>query len=147
VEQRLPASGGVDHPGGGDRHSLSLELVGEAKPGGHAAEVRLLLGEHQRHAGAAPSGAGGPADAVNVVLVLGGRVVVDDVGDVLHIQAPRGQIGGDQRGDLPGLESSQGSLPGSLGKIAVHRRGRDPLRLQSDDQPIGPSLGTDEYEG
>ncbi|CAM5568854.1 hypothetical protein STANM309S_01803 [Streptomyces tanashiensis] len=51
---------------------------------------------------AAPSGAGGTAAAVQVVLVVGGRVDVDDQIEAVDMDAAGGDVGGDEHGDVPG---------------------------------------------
>jgi hypothetical protein len=47
------------------------------------------------------------------------------VGDVLDIDAPRGDIGGDEHVDLAVAEGSQCLLPGALAEVAVDRGGRE----------------------
>ena len=76
------------------------------------------------HGGAEPTlpdvatpivGATGPADPMDVGFRLDRKIVVDDVGDLAHIDAPRRNVGGNQNlvGPLP--ESVQCGLPPSAG--------------------------------
>ena len=84
---------------------VELDLLGEAaddRPG------RALL-----------SGAAGAADAVDVVLVFLGDVVVDDTVDVVHVDAAGGDVGGDQDGELSGPEALHRLLALRLGDVAM----------------------------
>src|SRR3954468_10336976 len=56
--------------------------------------VVAYVGETDRRAAA--SCAAGAADAVNIVFGLRGQVVVDDVGDALHVDAACGYVGGNE---------------------------------------------------
>jgi len=66
----------------------------------------------------APS-ASRPADAVDEVVRGVGQVVVDDVGDVLHIDAAGGYVGRDENAVLAVLEALQRG--GALGLAAIAR--------------------------
>ena len=75
--------------------------------------------EGDRDAGlACPAGA---ADAVHVGLLILGNLIVDDVGDVVDVDAAGGHIGGHQHVDLAGAERLEGLLAGALIQVAVHR--------------------------
>ena len=96
---------------------------------GQGADVADLLVGHQRDDGAGGAGARRAARAVQVGLVLGRRVGVDHEGDVVDVDAARGDVGGDQRGRLAGLERLHVAGAGVLGEVAVQldrrvRRGR-----------------------
>lgn len=54
-------------------------------------------------------GAGGPAAAVEVVLVVGRRVDVDDEVEVVDVDAARRDIGRYQHADVPSLELRKGA--------------------------------------
>src|SRR5262249_42497065 len=71
-----------------------VESVVDDLPAGHVGPVD----ERDRHTGGA--GATGPADPVYVGLLVLGTAVVDDVRDVLHVDAARCHIGGDEDLDL-----------------------------------------------
>src|SRR3546814_16366474 len=57
----------------------------------------------------------GPADTVTVVIRVPRRVEVDDMGDALHVQPPRCDIGCNQNVDVAVLESIQLSDAGAIG--------------------------------
>lgn len=61
------------------------------------ADIETLLGKYERHPGAGAAGATGSADAMDIVVGRTGRVEVDHMCDVVDIQSPRGDVGGDQR--------------------------------------------------
>ena len=65
--------------GGDDLHALLLELAVQVEACGDAADVALLLGSDQRDTGAGTTRARGAADAVDVPLVVLGRIEVDHV--------------------------------------------------------------------
>ncbi len=51
--------------------------------------------------------------------MLGGRVGVDDQIDAVHVDAARGDVGGDQDPDRPGSEPREVALTGTLGEVSV----------------------------
>ena len=65
-----------------------------------ALDLELLVLEHQRDHHARLAGAGGAAGAVQVGLVVGRRVVVDDHVDVVDVDAAGRDVGGDQGVEL-----------------------------------------------
>src|SRR5690606_14061262 len=74
---------------------------------GHALdglEQLLLVRRHQRDGLAATSGTPGTADAVDVVLLDVGQLVVDHMRQLVDVQAAGGDIGGHQNAHLVGLE-------------------------------------------
>ena len=77
--------------------------------------------EGDGHAGVA--GATGATDPVHVGLLVLRALVVDDVGDVLDIDASGRDIGGDQDVDLAGPEGAQCLLAGALSEVAVQGGG------------------------
>ena len=93
---------------------------------GQVAYVGHLRVGHQGDDGARAAGASGAARPVQVGLVLGRRVGVDDQADVVDVDAARGDVGGDQRlGGAVG-EGREVSGPGVLRQVAVQvdRRAR-----------------------
>src|SRR5262249_60440673 len=85
--------------------------------------VGLLLGEYEGDRGAAAACATGAARAVDVSLVLLGRVEVDHLRHLLEVEAAGRDVGGHERLDLPRLEAGQRALARTLGHVAVHGRG------------------------
>ena len=59
-------------------------------------DLELLVPQHQGDHHARLAGPGGAARAVQVGLVVLGRVVVDDHVDVVDVEAPGGDVGGDE---------------------------------------------------
>ena len=111
-----------------------------------AADVRLLLGQHERDADAAAAGAAGAADAVGVDVGLLGRVEVDHVRDVVDVEAARGDVGRDERPHLAGVEARERPLALRLALVAVNRDGVDVVAAQLLDEPVGAGLRADEDE-
>ena len=56
------------------------------------------------------AGARGAADAMDIALGLGGQLVVDDVSHALHVDAARGEIGGDQHAGTAAAEVLERAL-------------------------------------
>ena len=97
--------------------------------------VLVVLGQRDRPA-VAP-GAGGAAAAVQVVLAVGRRLVVDDRADVVDVDAAGGDVGGDEHAELAVGEAPQRLLarrpgrgrrgspsPARRDPAAIARRGR-----------------------
>jgi hypothetical protein len=70
-------------------------------------------------------GPGRTSRTVQVILVVVRRIVVDHQVDVVHVDAARGDVGGDQDARLPGGEPVQGPLALVLVAVAVDGRGAD----------------------
>ena len=96
------------------------------------AEVERLVDERpavqvvpvdERHGDAGVAGTAGAPDAVQVGLLVLGALVVDDVRDVLDVDAARGDVGGDEDVDLAVAERAQRLLAGTLAEVAVDRGG------------------------
>ena len=64
-------------------------------------------------------GACGATGTVQVGLVLGGRIDVDDQFDVVDVHAARGDVGGHQHACLAGGERREVAVTGGLRKVAV----------------------------
>ena len=73
----------------------------------------------QCHGHTGLAGPAGPADAVYVGLLVFGDLIVDDVGDVVDVDAAGGDVGGDQHVDLTGAEGFERLLPCDLAEVAV----------------------------
>ena len=107
---------------------------------------RRWFGRDERDDAAGLAGAGGAAAAVQVVLVVGRRVDVDDEVEVVDVDAAGGDVGGHQHGDVPGLELGQGPGALRLGLAAVQGRGPDPAVQQVLGQPVDGVLGVQEHD-
>ena len=65
-------------------------------------------------------GPAGPADPVNVILGVGGKVKVHYVGDPVDVDPTGGNVGGDQDADFAILEILQGPGPLVLAPVGVN---------------------------
>ena len=75
----------------------------------------------------------GAADAVDVRLFVFGALVVDDVGDVVDVDASGRDVGGDEDVDLAVAEGSQRLLARALAEVSVERAG--------GEAPLGQLFG------
>ena len=87
------------------------------------------------------------ADAVDVDLLVFGALVVDDVRDVVDVDASRGDVGGDQDVDLAVTEGAQRLLASTLAQVAVQRTNREAAGSQVLAQAGGGALGAAEDDG
>ncbi|GGY80150.1 hypothetical protein GCM10010343_00790 [Streptomyces avidinii] len=83
---------------------------------------------------------------MQVVLVVGGRVHVDDEVEVVDVDAARRDVGRDERGDLARLEPVEGAVALRLGAAAVQAGGAYAVRQQLLDHAVDPALGVDEHD-
>ena len=121
--------------------------------GGHAGRTQqrtdlpdLVLGGHG-HDGAHGAGAGGPARAVHIRLVLGRRVRVDDQSHVVDVDAARGDVGGHQHGRLTRGERVEVPHAGVLRQVAVQIHAGHPAAGELLGQALGTVLGAGEHHG
>src|SRR5258707_9946313 len=70
------------------------------------------------------------ANSVNEVLGYFRQIVVDDVGDVLHVDSARGEVGRHQDAVAPLLKAGQRRGALRLRAITVNHRGLDALAIQ-----------------
>ena len=110
----------------GSVHRLDGLARGALDRAQHAALARRH--EQDRLAGAA--GAAGAADAVHVALGVVRDVVVQHVADAVHVEAARGDVGGDQHVDAAVLQLLHGLLALLLLDVAVER-GRGDARARA----------------
>src|SRR3954452_9170611 len=101
-------------------HPRTLELLFVPEDRSDATDVGLLVRQDERASAAGASGAAGPPHAVHVALVVLGRIEVDDVPEVVEIEAAGSDIGGNQGGGAAGAEPLQGALALRLAHVAVH---------------------------
>ena len=84
---------------GSFENTSTIGLV-EAETALHDAHEVLLVPEHERHGDARLAGAGRATRAVEVGLLVLGRVVVHDHVDVVDVDAAGGDVGGHEHGQL-----------------------------------------------
>ena len=87
--------------------------------------ARHVLPVDERDGDAGTPGPAGPADPVQVGLLVLGALVVDHVGHVVDVQPARGDVGGDEHVDLAAAERAQRSLALALAEVAVDGGGRE----------------------
>ena len=75
-----------------------------------------------------------------------GQIVVDDVRDVLHVNAARRQVGRHQNAKAPLLKSSQGRGALGLRAVAMDHGGGKAFAIQVLGQALGAALGAGEYK-
>src|SRR5579863_2773073 len=124
----------------GNSFDLDAELAFELK------EVGALFPQEKRGGNAVFTGAAGAADAVDEVFGDIGKVVVDDVGDVLDVDAASGDVGGNEHAILPALETSEGRSPLRLRAVAMNHGGVDALTVQILGDALRAALGARENE-
>ena len=95
---------------------------GEAEVAGDRPHLVGLVGEHEADAGAAATGAAGAPDPVHVGVAVAGDVEVDDVGDVVDVDAAGGDVGRDQGRRL--RRSRSGPAPVRAGAGSCRRAWR-----------------------
>ena len=110
------------------------------------AKVRAVFARDERHGLPGFARAAGAADAVDVVFRDVRQVVVDDVRQRLDVEAPRGDVGGDEHLQLAVLEALQGLHALRLALVAVDRGGFDAVVLQLLGEPVGAVLGPAEHQ-
>src|SRR5450830_963834 len=106
----------------------------------------VLVHADQRDRFARRAGAAGAADTVDIVFWNVRQVVVDHVGQLVDVDAARGDVGGDQHLQGAVLEFRQGLGAGRLALVAVDRHRADAVRAQLLHQFIGAMLGAGKYQ-
>src|SRR4029450_12722466 len=81
---------------------------------------------------------------MEVRLLLERGVGVYDERNVVDVDTPSGDVGGDERADAPGMEGRQVPRPGALVEVAVQLHSRDALRVELAGQCLGPVFGSGE---
>ena len=83
------------------------------------AHVALLVGRRERDSATGKASASRATNAVHIVLGVVGQVEVEHKRNPLHVNAARGDIGGDEHAILPLLESVERLLAAAKRKIRV----------------------------
>lgn len=84
------------------------------------------------------------ADTVNVVLTVGGKIVVDDQGDLLHIDTTGQQVSGDQDTRRTGTELLHNQVTLSLIHVTMHSRDGEVTGSELVGEPVDLSAGVAE---
>ena len=131
-----------DRLAGGDRDPLRRDVgAGEQLLGAAAAVAR-----HERDDEALLAGAAGAAGAVQVRLVLVGRVGLDHQGDVVDVDAAGGDVGRDQRADAAARELLERAGAARLVQVAVDALGADARVVEHVGEHLGERAGAREHE-
>src|SRR6185437_3542998 len=88
-----------------------------ASGGRNLPEIRLFVNEGERYALFARSPSS--ADAVDIIFLGGGQVIVDDVAHARDVEPARGHVGGAQHLHLIALEEIECFLAAALGFVAM----------------------------
>jgi len=124
--------------GGGNSFNLDAELAFQLE------KFRALFAQEERGGNAAFTGAAGAADAMDEVFGDIGKIVIDDVGDVLNVDAASGDVGGDQDAILPALKAGEGGGALRLRAVAMNHGGVDALPVEALGDAFGAALGARE---
>ena len=131
-----------DRLAGGDRDPLGRDVgAGEQLLRAAAAVAR-----HERDDETLLAGAAGAARAVQVRLVLVGRVGLDHQGDVVDVDAAGGDIGRDQRADAAARELLERAGATRLVQVAVDALGADARVVEHVGEHLGERAGAREHE-
>ena len=139
VEHEVGA-GFLDFFHGRDAAALDAH-VGEALD---VADLEKLAAGDEGEGHAAAPRAAGAADAVDVVLDVVGEVVVEDGLDVVHVDAARGHVGGDEEFEAGLAELVHHAVALGLVHVAVQTFGGVALRVQVFDEFVHHALGVAE---
>src|SRR5579875_703530 len=140
------ATARVQETRAGGRHSTALELLAVAELVRDAADVGLLVGQHERDPLTGATGAAGAADAMHVTLAVLGRVVVDHVTDRLEVEPTGSHVGRHKYPHTPRAEALEGSLTRALRHVAVHRGRFDSVSAQLVRETVGAAFRPHEDE-
>jgi len=126
---------------------LGHVLLGLAEELGElGSHVAIGLGEEGRGDTDVASTAG-TTDAVDIVVNVGGQVIVDDVSDVGDVEATRSDGSGDEVGRLKVAERAESVLALALGAVTVDRRAPVALVVEELVERVGAALGLHENQG
>ena len=132
MRERLESRDSSDEVGDVDRHLLDLCVVELLD----VLEVEDVALGQEVDGHALATEAARSADTMDVVLAVGGQVVVDDEGDLLHVDAAGQQVGGDEHAGRAGSELLHDDVAFSLFHITVHGRHREVALCHRVLQPV-----------
>src|SRR5688500_443825 len=118
-------------------------LAHESLDGSHEWAV---LGRHQRDGFTFGAGSAGTANAMYIVFGDVRQVVIDDVGQGFDIEAPRGDVGGDQDTELVVFEALERPCPVVLVLVPMNGVGFDAGTRELVGEAVGAVLGAHEDE-
>ena len=92
------------------------------------------------------TGATSTTNAVNVIIDVGGKVEVDDMGDVGDIETTSGDSGGNHDGSVTLTECLKGHFTFSLGSVTMDRRCGVVIGDEEVGENVGHPLGLHEHK-
>jgi len=95
---------------------------------------------------ASVTGTTSTTDTVDVVIDVGGKVIVDNMGNIGNIETTSSDSGGDQDGSVTLTESLEGHFTLPLGSVTMNRRGRVVAGDEEVGENVGHPLGLDEHK-
>ena len=107
----------------------------------------MLARLDQRHRHALAAGAPGPSDAMDVRLGVGRDVEVDDVADVVDVEAARGDVRRDEHVQGAVTEAAHDPVARLLGEAAVQGGGIVPAAAERLGEVVDLAAGPGEDEG
>ena len=119
-------------------------LLGRGRPAEAARPHRGAVHQAHHHTGGTRTTRS--AGAVHVGLGVLGRVDVDHAGQVVHVDASGGHVGGDQRLDPSLVECVERPGPLRLASATVDRLGRHAQLVELAGHPVGPVTGPAEHD-
>ena len=84
---------------------------------------------------------------MNIVINVGGKIIVDDVGNVGDIETTSSNGGGNHDGGVTLTEGLEGHFTFPLGTVTMNRRGRVVTGNEEVRENVGHSLGFDKHKG
>ena len=90
--------------------------------------------------------AAGASDAMDIIFRVHREIVIHHMRDPIHIDATRGDVGGNQDTDRAGFEILQCAQPLILGTIRMDGACFDSAALQTASDLVGAMLGPGENE-
>ncbi len=87
----------------------------------------------------------GSPNAMDEILRDFGQIVVDDVRDVLHVNAAGGQVSGYEDAEAPLLETGERCGALRLRAVAMDHGGREAFAIQAFGNALSAALGAREH--
>src|SRR6478672_8717514 len=106
-----------------------------------------LVRQGERHDGALVAGASRTTGAVEVVLVVGRRVDLQDDRDVVDVDAAGRDVGRDEHREGAVTERAEHAVALALVEATVERGRHDTLLAQLERDAVGAELGATEHDG
>ena len=110
------------------------------------AQVAALVGSAEGNRDSVRAGAGGAADAVDILFRNVGQVEVHDVADAGNIDPARGDIGCEKHANLTRTEGRKGALALGLALVAMNCERFDAGRCELANDLVGAVLGAAEHQ-